>query len=97
MQTIAEENYFDGDGTQNYLVFQPMCKYFKTFTENNNTFISSWESKGLSNEKNRSVKTSNYNNALRLVHDNARIKLKFVGDLLKQEKIRYSRGPIVNI
>ena len=25
------KSYFDGDGTQNYLVFQPMYKYFKTF------------------------------------------------------------------
>ena len=36
------KNYFDGDGTQNYLVFQPINKYFKTFIENNFTFISSW-------------------------------------------------------
>ena len=35
------KNYFDGDGTQN-LVFQPMYKYFKTFIENDFTFISSW-------------------------------------------------------
>ena len=28
-----------------------LSKYFKTFIENNFTFISPWESKGLSNEK----------------------------------------------
>ena len=33
----------------------------------------------------------------RLVYDNARIKLNFSGDLLKQDKITYSLGPIVNI
>ena len=41
------KNYFDVDGTQNYLVFQPMYKYFKIVDNK----ISSWESKGLSNEK----------------------------------------------
>ena len=51
----------------------------------------------MSNEKIGSIKTSNYNNAPRLVYDNARIKLKFVGDLLKQDKSTYNHGPIVNI
>ena len=36
-----------------------MYKYFKTFIENNFTFISSWESKGLPNEKIGSTKTFN--------------------------------------
>ena len=36
------KNYFDGDGTQNYLVFQPMYTYFKTFVESSFTYISSW-------------------------------------------------------
>ena len=42
------KNYFDGDGIQNYLVFQPVYKYFETFVEGSFTYISSWESKGLS-------------------------------------------------
>ena len=57
------KNYLDGDGTQNYLVFQPMYRYFKTFTENNLILISSWESKGVSNEKIGSTKTSNYDHS----------------------------------
>ena len=45
------KSYFEGDdGTQNYLIFQPMYKYFKTSIKGSNTYISSWESKGLSNE-----------------------------------------------
>ena len=72
-----------------------MNRYFKTFTENNFIFISSWESKGLSNEKISSTKTSNYDQPPKLVSDNARIK--FSGDLLKQNKITYNHGPIVNI
>ena len=60
-----------------------MYKYFKTFIENNFTFISSWESKGLSNEKIGSTIASNYDQSPRLMYDNARIKLNFSGDLLK--------------
>ena len=74
-----------------------MCKYFKTFTENNFTLISSWESKGLSNENISFTKTSNYDQSPRIVYDNARIKLVFNGNLLKQYKITYNHGPIVNI
>ena len=94
---FRDKNYFDGaDGTQNYLVFQPMYKYFKTSAKGSNIYISSWESKGLSNEKISSITTSNYNQASSLAYDNARMKLKFVGDLLKQDKITYNHGPIVN-
>ena len=48
-----------------------MYKYFKTFIENNFTFISSWESKGLSNETIGSTETSNYDQSPGLVYDNA--------------------------
>ena len=91
------KNYFHGNGTQKYLVFQPMYKYFKTFIENNFTFISSWESNGLSNEKIHSTKTPNYDQSSRIVYDNARIQLNFSGDLLKQDKITYSHGAIGSI
>ena len=40
-------NVFDNDGTQNYLVFQPVYKYF----EINSGKITLWEAKQLSNEK----------------------------------------------
>ena len=92
------KNYFDGsDGMQNYLVFQPMYKYFRTSVKGSSTYVSSWESKGLSNEKISSITTSNYNQAPSLAYDNVRIKLKFVGAILKQDKITYNHGPIVNI
>ena len=41
------KNYFEEDSTQNYLVFQLMHRYFKI---TNKKYISSWKSKGLSNE-----------------------------------------------
>ena len=51
----------------------------------------------MSNEKISSFVTPNYNRAPSLAYDNVRIKLKFVGSLLKQDKITYNHGPIVNI
>ena len=50
------KSHFGGDGTQNYLVFQPMYIYFKTIT--NTDYISSWKSKGLSSESIKSATTS---------------------------------------
>ena len=38
-------NYFEEDGTQSYLVFQPISRYFRI----NGKYILSWKSKGLSN------------------------------------------------
>ena len=73
--------YFDNDGIQNYLVLQPVYKYFDEVGFE----IASWKSKGLFNEKINSV--SNSNGAVpKIVHDNARIKVKFNGNLLKQNK-----------
>ena len=37
------KSHFEEDGTQNYLVFQPMYRYFKVIT--NIDYISSWKSK----------------------------------------------------
>ena len=46
---LIEKIHFDyEDGTQNYLVFQPLSKYFKLIT--NTSYVSSWKSKGLSSE-----------------------------------------------
>ena len=40
------KSHFEGDGVQNYLIFQPLNKYFKVITKTN--YVSSWKSKGLS-------------------------------------------------
>ena len=38
------KNYFDSDdGTQSYLVFQPMCKHFNISVKGSATCVSSWE------------------------------------------------------
>ena len=48
---------FDGeDGFQDYLIFQPVYKYFKFITKTN--YISSWKSKVLSDESIKPFPTS---------------------------------------
>ena len=49
------------------------------------------------NEKISSTTTSDYNQSPKLVYDNARIKLSFSIDYLKQDKVIYNHGPIVSI
>ena len=49
------KNHFE-DGTKNYLVFQPIVRYFKLIV--NNDYILSWKSKGLSAESIKPPTTS---------------------------------------
>ena len=55
------KNHFEEDGTQNYSVFQKIYKYFKN--NGNTESISSWESKGLSNEVIKPPSASNNSHA----------------------------------
>ena len=41
------KSHFEEEGAKNYLVFQPMNKYFKVIASD---YIFSWKSKGLSSE-----------------------------------------------
>ena len=43
---FIDKSHFEEDGTQNYLLFQSLNKYFKIIT--NTKYISEWKSKGLS-------------------------------------------------
>ena len=66
LKTFGSNYYFIGksdfeDGTQNYLVFQPMYRYFKQIAGfSNGNYIYYWQSKGLSDEKINSIRASNY-------------------------------------
>ena len=72
-----------------------MYRYFK-MVQNSVDKISLWESKGLSNDKTSSINASSSGTESKLVYDNARIKLRFIG-LLSQDKVTYNHGPTVNI
>ena len=98
---LKGKNYFDdNDGTQNYLVFQCVYKWFKRVIDNisNNTYVHYWQSKGLSNEKLNTPGTNSNNDQAPLVqYDNTRISLKFSRDYLKQNKVTYNHGKTINI
>ena len=50
---------FEGDGTQNYLVFQSMYRYFKGIVgAGNGNYIYCWKSKKLSEERINSITAS---------------------------------------
>ena len=84
---------FDKDGTQNYLVFQPLNKYFKLIT--NTLSILSWQSKGLSTE-NIDPPTTSLSPSINYVGN--KIRVKFNGSCLKQSnKLTYTHKTIVNI
>ena len=55
------KSHFEEDGTQNYLVFQPVKRYFKKITGvGNGSYNSFWKSKGLPDENINSVAASNH-------------------------------------
>ena len=55
------KSHFEEDGTQNYLVFQPIQRYFKRIAGvGNGNYIYYWKSKGLFDERTNYIKTSDY-------------------------------------
>ena len=89
------KSYFEEDGTQNYLVFQPISRYFKIII--NTDYVSSWKSKGLSDESITPPTTSGNSLNPALSYYGTKIRLKFTGSCLKQDKITYTHGKTVNI
>ena len=89
------KNQFEGVGTQNYLVFQPMYRQFKKI--GNGDHISLWKSKGLSDESIKPPTTSNNSLAPALNYADAKTSAKLIGSFLKQDKITFMYGNIVNI
>ena len=76
------------DGSQAYLIFQPLYRYFKMVT--NTKYISSWESRRLSAESIKPPTTSDNSLTPELNYVDYRIRVKFTGSCLKQRKIIYT-------
>ena len=103
---ILEEKYFskyfrgnfEEGGAQNYLVFQPIKRYFKVIAGvDNSRYIYYWKCKGLSDERINSVKTSDYGITPYLsYYETTKIRVKFYGGCLKQDQVTIY-GEIVNI
>ena len=75
---FCRRNYFVGDdGTQNYLVLQPMNKYFDMIAGvSDGEHIYFWRSKGLSDENINSITASNYSITPELSYLNAKLRVK---------------------
>ena len=90
------KNHFEDDDTQDCFVFQPMKRYFKIVSANDINILS-WKSKGLSDESIKPPTTSNKMLNPSLDYVGAKARVKFNGDCLKQDKITFNHGKIVNI
>ena len=85
------KSYFEEGGTQNYLVFPQMTRYFRIIA--NTKCISSWKSKGLSEDTITPYDTSDNSLTSLIDHYGSKVKLKFNEDCLTQSnKLRYDYG-----
>ena len=90
------KRHFEEDGAQNYLVFQPIHRYFKMITGvGNGNYIYYWKSKGLSGEKTNSIKTSNHSITPNLSYYGTKTRVEFNGSCLKQDKVTFNPRKII--
>ena len=89
------KSHFEEDGRQNYLIFQPINRYFKMIA--NAYYVSWWESKWLSAENIAPPTTSDNSLSPALSYYGTKRRVKFTRSCLKQPKVSYTHGTIVNI
>ena len=95
---FRDKSHFEENGTQNYLVFQPICRYFRRIIgAGNGNYIYFWKFIGLSDEKLNSNTPSNYKITPELRYYGTKTRAGFNGSCLKQDKYTYNHGKIVNI
>ena len=87
------KNYFEDDGIQNYLVFQSILKYLTL----NRSWITKWESKGLSNESLEVVSISSNTLTPSVNYYREKARLKFKGSVLQQKIVTYRHRKVVNL
>ena len=92
------KNHFEEDDTQNYLVFQPLYRFFKRIAGvGSGYYIYFWKSKGLPDERLDSITASNYKITPDLSFYGTKTRVEFNGSCLKQDKVTLNHGTIVNI
>ena len=87
------KSHFEEDGTQNYLVFQPIYRYFRRIAgvgSGNDIYI--WKSIGSSDDRLNSNTASNYKITPELSYYGTKIRIKFNGSCLKQDKVINNHG-----
>ena len=74
-----------------------MCRYFKSIAGiGSSNYIYFWKSKGLSDERLDSITASNYKITPELSFYGTKTRAEFNGSCLKQDKVTYNHGKIVN-
>ena len=96
---LKDKSHFEENGTQNYLVFQPIQRCFKRIVGvGNGNYIYYWKSKRLSDERINCIKISDYGIIPYLsYYDTNKIRVKFDGGCLKQDLGSLFHGGIVNV
>ena len=75
-----------------------MYRYIKWIAGvGSSNYIYFWKSKEWSDERINSVTTSKYSVPPELSHYGPKVRVKFSGSYLRQDKARYNHGTIVNI
>ena len=94
---FARKSHFEEDGVQNYLVFQPINKYFKVNTITNTNYVLPWKSKGLSAESIKPPTISDNSLTPELNYYGTKTRVTFTESRLKQDKIIYTHKKVANI
>ena len=93
---IGKSHFEEEDDVQNYLVFQPIRRYFAIIV--NAKYISSWKFEGLSDETITPYVTSDNSLTPLIDYYGSKIRVKFNKSCLKQSnKLTYDYGCKVNI
>ena len=90
------KSYFEEHGRPKCLVFQPLNKYFKV-GDSNLYYVLLWTSKGLSNESIKLPTAPNNIVTPTLNYRDTKTKVSFSRACLKQDKVTFNHGKIVNI
>ena len=92
---FISKSHFEEDITQNYLVFQPINRWFKVIATTD--YVSSRKPKGLSVETIKPPTTSDNSLTQALSYHGNKIRVKFTRSCFKQSTMSYIHRPIVNI
>ena len=75
-----------------------MYRYFKRISEiGNDNYIHYWKPKGLSDELINSIKTSSHSITPNFGYYGIKTRVEFNGSCLKQDKVKFNHGKVVNM
>ena len=95
---LRGKSHFEEDGIKIYLVFQLTYRYIKRVSDvGSGSDIYFWTSKGFNDENITAPTTSDYNLNPQLSYFSTKTRVEFNGSYLKQGKVMFDYGKVVNI